>query len=79
MKRSTIIIELHDRLINDGQGLRKSLIDNIPKGINYEIIADHKSINFNGIRDLEELNDNDRALVMSEGRKFFGEWLVVSP
>jgi hypothetical protein len=26
---------------------------------------------------LEALSDNDRAVVMSEGRKFFGEWLVI--
>ena len=79
LKKSTIIIELHDRLIQDGQDLRKSLISKIPKGLNYEIIADYKSINYFGLKDLEELSDNDRALVMSEGRKFFGEWLVVSP
>ena len=34
---------------------------------------------FEGIEDLERMHDIDRALVMSEGRKVIGEWLVIEP
>ena len=53
------------------------MIEKIPRDANIEIIKQKQASSFEGITDLEELNDNDRALVMSEGRKFFGEWLVV--
>jgi len=29
-----------------------------------------------GISEIEELSENDRALVCSEGRKFLGEWVI---
>jgi hypothetical protein len=73
----TIIIELHDRLIYGGDSLRSELQKRIPKNANIEIISNKNTINFDGIYDLEILNDNDRAIVMSEGRKFYGEWLVI--
>ena len=63
--------------MNDGIGLREKLIENIPKDARLEILSYKQAATFEGISDLEELSDNDRALVMSEGRKYFGEWLVV--
>ena len=77
LRGATFIIELHDKLIKNGNGLREELIEKIPRDANIEIIKQKQASSFEGITDLEELNDNDRALVMSEGRKFFGEWLVV--
>ena len=77
LRGATFIIELHDKLIKNGTGLREELIEKIPRDANIEIIKQKQASSFEGITDLEELNDNDRALVMSEGRKFFGEWLVV--
>ena len=77
LRGATIIIELHDKLVNDGTGLREKLIENIPKDAKLEILSYKQAATFEGISDLEELSDNDRALVMSEGRKYFGEWLVV--
>jgi hypothetical protein len=74
---ATIIVELHDKLINNGHGLRDKLFKNIPSDAQTQIISQKQASSFDGISDLEELNDSDRALVMSEGRKFFGEWLVV--
>ncbi|MDA9672068.1 hypothetical protein N9T59_00895 [Paracoccaceae bacterium] len=77
LRGATIIIELHDKLMNDGHGLREKLMENIPKEANLDILSYKQVASFEGISDLEELNDSDRALVMSEGRKYFGEWLVV--
>ncbi len=74
---ATIIVELHDKLINNGHGLREKLFKNIPSDAHTKIISQKQASSFEGISDLEELNDSDRALVMSEGRKFFGEWLIV--
>jgi len=77
LRGATIIVELHDKLINNGHGLREKLLKNIPSDAHTQIISQKRASSFDGISDLEELNDSDRALVMSEGRKFFGEWLVV--
>jgi len=77
LRGATIIIELHDKLINNGDGLREKLIENIPKDAKLGILSYKQAATFEGISDLEELSDNDRALVMSEGRKYFGEWMVV--
>lgn len=77
LRGATIIIELHDKLMNDGYGLREKLIEKIPKDAKLDILRYKQIVTFEGIIDLEELNDNDRALVMSEGRKYFGEWLIV--
>ena len=74
---ATIIIELHDKLIKDGHDLREKLIRKIPNGANLEIISLKQSLSFENIKDLEDLHDIDRALVMTEGRKIYGEWLVV--
>ena len=74
---ATIIIELHDKLIKDGHDLREKLIKKIPNGANLEIISLKQSLSFENIKDLEDLHDIDRALVMTEGRKIYGEWLVV--
>ena len=35
------------------------------------------AIAFEGIPELEDMHDIDRALVMSEGRKKRGEWLII--
>ena len=77
LRGATLIVELHDKLIGNGYGLREKLLKNIPSDAHTYIISQKRASSFEGISDLEELNDSDRALVMSEGRKFFGEWLIV--
>ena len=77
LRGATLIVELHDKLIGNGYGLREKLLKNIPSDAYAHIISQKQASSFEGISDLEELNDSDRALVMSEGRKFFGEWLIV--
>ena len=74
---ATIIIELHDKLMKNSDSFRKDLISKIPLDAKTQIITQKQSPSFENINDLEALSDNDRAVVMSEGRKFFGEWLVI--
>lgn len=77
LQGATIIIELHDKLMKNSDSLRKDLISKIPLDAKTQIIAQKQPPSFENINDLEALSDNDRAVVMSEGRKFFGEWLVI--
>jgi len=76
LKGAKIIIELHDTIMPEGAALREALIGRLPTGARTRILrAD--GVDFAGIKDLDEMHDIDRALVMSEARKWFGEWLVI--
>lgn len=77
LKGATLVIELHDRMMDEGTRLRDALIARLPEAASHKIIRLGAAIDFAGIEDLENLSDNDRALVMSEGRRVYGEWLVV--
>lgn len=74
---ATLIIELHDRIHSGKPDRRDALIANLPAGCRYEIIRTTPP-DWAGIADIEALSDNDRALVVSEGRRAIGEWLVVT-
>ena len=52
-------------------------IARLPQGADWQIVA-ARALEFDGIEDLEEMHDIDRALVLSEGRKKRGEWLIVT-
>ena len=71
-----LIIELHDRFLPQGTALRNALIARLPTGSSWKILTSG-ALSFDGIPDLEQLEDTDRGLVLSEGRKLPGEWLVV--
>lgn len=77
LKGTTIIIELHDRMMKEGLSLRKALIARLPKGAKHRILTS-KPTQWVGITDIEAMSDNDRALICSEGRKVLGEWLIVT-
>jgi len=74
---ATIIIELHDKLMKNQNSFRNDLLERVPKNASTYIISNKNRLDFEGLYDLEILSDNDRAIVMSEGRKFYGEWLVI--
>ena len=78
LKATRIIIELHDQLMPEGTALREALIARIPDGTRHRLPKAGVEP-FEGIEDLERMHDIDRALVMSEGRKVIGEWLVIEP
>ena len=63
--------------MKNSDSFRKDLISKIPLDAKTQIITQKQPPSFENINDLEALSDNDRAVVMSEGRKFFGEWLVI--
>lgn len=75
---ATLIVELHDRIHSGKPDQRDALIANLPANCRHKVI---KTIppDWAGITDIEALSDNDRALVLSEGRRAIGEWLVVTP
>jgi hypothetical protein len=73
------VIELHEPFADgDNEQLRKDLLSRFPDDYEVSILVD-KPRNWDGIKDLEELHDLDRALVTCEGRKFIGEWLIAEP
>lgn len=73
-----IIVELHDRLMDKGLKLRQELISRFPEGSSHRIIT-ADAVSYVGIEPLERMHDLDRSLVLSEGRKVIGEWLVIEP
>ncbi len=76
LRGATLIVELHDGRLTGDTTRREALIGRLPEGATASILrAD--ALDFAGIEDLEAMHDLDRALVMSEGRKSFGEWLLV--
>lgn len=77
-KQSKFVIELHDRLMEGGLSLRQSLINRIPEDCTHRIIT-AESVPYVGVEYLERMHDLDRSLVLSEGRKVIGEWLVIEP
>ena len=77
LKGTTIIIELHDRMMKEGLALREALIARLPKGAKHRILTS-KPTQWIGNADIEAMSDNDRALICSEGRKVLGEWLIVT-
>ena len=76
LRGTPLIIELHDRFMPQGTALRAALIDRLPDGATWKIMT-ADTLSFHGIPDLEAMEDSDRGLVLSEGRKRPGEWLVV--
>ena len=73
-----IIVELHDAIMKGAEGLRAALISRLPAGYSAKVVRE-KPVDWSGISELERLNDNDRALAASEGRKIIGEWLIARP
>ena len=63
--------------MNNQYSFRNDLLERVPKNASTYIISNKNRLDFEGLYDLEILSDNDRAIVMSEGRKFYGEWLVI--
>lgn len=73
---TTIIIELHDRLMSGGLQLREELFGRLPRHARYQLLVARPK-DWRGIEPIEALEDNDRAPACSDGRKVLGEWLVV--
>ena len=77
LKGATMIIELHDRIIENGQGQRQALIDRMPKGAQTRVLKSTPA-DWRDMPQIEALTDYDRVLVSTDGRKVLGEWLVVT-
>ncbi len=75
--QSTFIIEIHDFKFDDGTMKRQALIEKF-NDFDVELILS-KPKQWSDIPEITSLNDNDRALVCSEGRRVLGEWLLATP
>jgi hypothetical protein len=75
---SSIIIELHPHLIDDGYAKRDALIYRAGQYFNTSVMR-RKPVSVGDFAELERLNDNERMLAFSEGRGAAGSWLVLTP
>jgi len=77
-KKSTLIIELHDKFVNTGVNNRDDLFNRANKyfEISYLERVNPDIYSFN---ELDYLNDNYRQLVFSEGRPIKMEWVCFTP
>ena len=74
---STFIIELHDWKFDNRSEKREALLQRFD-GFDIRVLKS-KPKQWAGISEIEELSENDRALVCSEGRKTLGEWVICDP
>ncbi len=77
LRGATLIVELHDRLMAQGETLRQDLIDRLPGGAQHRILKSAPP-DWRDIPEIEEMSDYDRALVSIDGRRRLGEWLIVT-
>ena len=78
LKNCIWVIELHDKIQDKPKEIREKFLEIIPEGFSYNIIKSNPII-WPQMELLENLSDNDRVLLFSEGRKKIGEWLTVIP
>ena len=71
------VIELHDSYQSDPDA-RAKLVARFSSHWNTKIILD-RARDWHDIETLKSWHDLDRAILVSEGRKIIGEWLVAEP
>ena len=71
------VVELHDTYQADPSA-RLSLLARLAPHWKTEVIVD-RARDWHGIEQLRKWHDLDRAVLVSEGRKLIGEWLVAEP
>lgn len=71
------VVELHDTLQHDTSA-RTALLARLAEHWQTEVILDHAR-DWHDIEAIRHWHDLDRALLLSEGRKVIGEWLVATP
>jgi hypothetical protein len=77
-REAVFVIELHPFAVEGGEALLAALIARLaPSHELRRVKAGHRD--WVGIPALEALNDNARALAVSEGRKLQAEWLFAVP
>ena len=71
------VVELHDTYQSD-PAARAKLLARLAPHWKTEIVVD-RARDWHGIGQIQEWHDLDRAVLVSEGRKLIGEWLVADP
>lgn len=74
---TSIVIEMHPHLVEDGYAKRDALIERAQQHFKTETMK-RAPIPLGDFSELEPLNDNERVLTFSEGRGAAGGWLVLT-
>lgn len=74
---SRFLIELHDAM-PAVRGSRNKLLELFAQHWDCTVVAD-RARDWHDIEELRSWHDLDRAVLVSEGRKYLGEWLVCDP
>ncbi|WP_322998801.1 hypothetical protein [Castellaniella sp.] len=77
-RKSTIIVELHEMLLENGDDL---LLDLKRRAVEYFSIREITvgSRDLSGFKELENYRDDDRWLICSEGRRAVQRWYIMTP
>ena len=78
LKEAVVIIELHGFLLEDGEEKERALIERFSNHHEVKVLTTGAR-DTSGYPDFNDLDDNDRWLVCSEGRKGQGRWLYATP
>jgi hypothetical protein len=78
LKHSTIVIELHPHLFQDGDDKVLNLINMASRYFNINYI-NPGARNPHTTRELKDFSENDKWLLCSEGRAFSMNWMILNP
>lgn len=78
LKNATILIELHEFMVDDGAAKLQGLIDRLQKNFKISWLTT-TARDLSGFECLQALNDTDRWLVCSESRARLMKWVVCEP
>ena len=78
IKGSTLVIEIHDKYMNDPKKSKYDLEQILHKDYNIKVITT-ASRDLSQIDEIKHLHDNERWLLCSEGRGWRMEWWVCEP
>lgn len=78
LKRSILLVELHEFMVADGEARAKTLIDDL-RGVFNLTFATTGARDLSVFPELINVNDTDRWLVCSEGRGRLMTWVLCEP
>jgi hypothetical protein len=78
LSRSVVIVELHERLVEDGEAKLAKLL---AEASEYFRVGEFRTgaRDLSGFPELAQMNDTDRWLLCSESRPYLMRWLRLDP
>ena len=73
-----VLIEMHPDLHANGQQAQRELLERAARHFDVEVVHDHGRI-YPDVPELAELSDDQRCIILSEGRVRQMEWLLLTP